>query len=95
MKLDPGADERHEVGTVDPPPATLCHGEELEGHEQALPTRTRALGHALAQAHRSEGRLGHIARSQVEQCSAGKSKKVSSSASSRRSEATAFGYLAP
>ena len=29
------------------------------------------------------------------QCSAGKSKKASNSASSRRSEATAFGYLAP
>ena len=54
--------------------------------------RARALGHALAQAHCGEGRLDHVPGHQY---SAGKSKKVSSSVSSRRSEATAFGYLAP
>ncbi len=32
----PGAQQRDALRRVDPPPAALRHGEELEGHEQAL-----------------------------------------------------------
>ncbi len=53
-------DERHELRCIDLTPAALCHVQELEGHEQALLARARALGHTLAQPHRDEGRLDDV-----------------------------------
>ncbi len=58
-ELNPGAHERDEMCAVDPPPAALGHGQELEGHQQAFLARARPLRHSLAQPHGCKGRLDH------------------------------------
>ncbi len=54
-ELYASADQGQESGAVQLSPALLGHVEQLECHEQAFGSRAGALGHALAQAHRSEG----------------------------------------
>ena len=65
-EVNTGPDERDEICAIDSPRTALCHCEELESHEQALLPRARALGHPLAKAHGGEGRLDHVAGSQVQ-----------------------------
>jgi hypothetical protein len=62
---DTGPHEREQVCTVEPPPASLRHVEELVSHQKPLRTGARALRHALTQAHGRERRLDYVAGPQM------------------------------
>src|SRR5262245_29882375 len=87
--------ERQEARAVESPPPGLGHLQELVGHQETLRARASTLRHALAQTDRREWRLDRVAVRRCFQCSAGKSKNVSSTSASVSRVLTAFGYLGP
>src|SRR5262249_41205773 len=94
-EADACSDERQEMCAVEPSQPRLRHVEELVGHQERLGPRPRTLRDALANRTAANGDSITLDVRRCFQCSAGKSKKVSSASASFSSVVTAFGYLAP
>ena len=90
---DAGTHQWQKVCTVEPPPPGLRHIEELVGHQEPLRARACALRDPLTQPHLANGDSITFDVRRCFQCSAGKSKNVSSTSASFSRVVTAFGYF--